>query len=392
MATGKDSDVKYNSPMSTSSSERDLRIDLFCGLSLWWILVDHVPESYLNHFTPENFGSATPQRYLLSGLASGVVYDGVARYSGLALACMRVFRRAAQIYIAQIVTLAFLLAEVSYFGARQASMLDHANLDVLLDRSAETTFQAILLRYSPVNRDPLLLMIVLHFGLLLILPLVMHAWQLALHGSAALYVCAHLFDWYLSAYPTGQLYFNPLNWQLLFVIGVWWGASRGTWQLVVLRSNALAALATLHLAFSLVTTLGWPIHSIEAYVPAWLSRLNYPVDKSNLDVLRLLHFASLALLCWRFLPSSSAIVRTREIRPSGAMRQTFARNLLRRRPAFLCCARRSEPGLEQPWGADFGQFGRARRDERYRVVACRNRTSCGWSSASAMSAQERQFA
>ena len=50
-------------------------------------------------------------------------------------------------------------------------------------------------------------------------------------------------------------------------------------------------------------------------MPAWLSRLIYPVDKSNLDILRLLHFAALALLCWRFLPSNFTVLKARALRP-----------------------------------------------------------------------------
>jgi hypothetical protein len=37
-----------------SLSDRDFRIDLFRGLSLWLIFLDHIPETYLNHLTPKN--------------------------------------------------------------------------------------------------------------------------------------------------------------------------------------------------------------------------------------------------------------------------------------------------------------------------------------------------
>ena len=297
--------------------ERDLRIDLFRGLSLWWIFIDHIPESYLNKFTPKNFGFSDAAEILvfLSGLASGIVYGDLARQSGLPIACLRIFRRSVEIYIAQIVTLVFLLAEVSHLAGYQNSMLDHANLAILLEKPADTLYQAMLLRYSPVNLDPLLLMVILHFWLLIILPVVMRAWPLALIGSLTLYVLAHLFDWYIPAYPTGQIYFNPLNWQLLFVIGIWWGANRGGWQTAILRSKTLATLAVIYVILSFVITLGWQIHSIEAYVPVWLSRLIYPVDKTNLDILRLTHFAALALLCWRFLPSNLVILRAWALRP-----------------------------------------------------------------------------
>lgn len=309
--------VSWSATIPAPLIERDLRIDLFRGLSLWWIFIDHIPESYLNQFTPKNFGFSDAAEILvfLSGLASGIVYGDIARQSGLALACLRIFRRSVEIYIAHVVTLVLLLAEVSYIAAREASMLDHANLAILLERPADTLFQATLLRYSPVNLDPLLLMVILHFGLLVILPVMMHAWPLALIGSVTLYIFAHLFDWYIPAYPTGQIYFNPLNWQLLFVIGIWWGANRGSWQPAVLNSKVLGALAVIFVIFSFLITLGWQIHSIESYVPAWLSPLIYPVDKSNLDILRLVHFAALALLCWRFLPSNLAILRVWAIRP-----------------------------------------------------------------------------
>ena len=81
-------------------ADRDFRIDLFRGLSLWWIFLDHVPETYLNHFTPKNFGFSDAAEILvfLSGLASGSVYGSVARRSGLGVASLRGLRRAFEIY------------------------------------------------------------------------------------------------------------------------------------------------------------------------------------------------------------------------------------------------------------------------------------------------------
>ncbi|UWU93126.1 OpgC domain-containing protein [Bradyrhizobium sp. CB1015] len=298
-------------------TKRDLRIDLFRGLSLWWIYINHIPEGYLNRFTPKNFGFSDAAEILvfLSGLASGIVYGDLLRRSGFAVASSRMLRRSFEIYIAQILTVVLLLAEVSYIAAWQPIMFDHANLAILVQQPAETLRQVALLRYSPVNLDPLLLMVILHFALIVIVPLTIGAWPLALTGSVALYVLAHLFDWYIPAYPKGQLYFNPLNWQLLFVIGIWWGASRGDWQLAILKSRSLAVLAAAYVLFSFVITLGWQIHAIEDYVPGWLSRLIYPIDKTNLDVLRLLHFAALALLCWRLLPSNASILKAKSLLP-----------------------------------------------------------------------------
>lgn len=300
-----------------SLSDRDLRIDLFRGLALWWIFLDHVPETYLNHFTPKNFGFSDAAEILvfLSGLASGSVYGGIARQSGLLPASLRVLRRAFEIYIAQIVTVVVLLAEVSFLAARQPNLLDHANLAVFSANPAETMFQATILRYSPVNLDPLLLMVILHFGLVVILP-AMTRWPTpTLIASAALYFVSHWLDWSIPAYPRGVIYFNPLDWQLLYVIGIWWGMRHAKEQPTLFRSRFLAASAAVYVLFSLFITLGWHFHSLEAYVPAAIVRVIYPIDKGDLDILRLLHFLALALLCWRLLPCNLPRLRRGLLRP-----------------------------------------------------------------------------
>lgn len=86
-------------------------------------------------------------------------------------------------------------------------MLDHGNLAILIEKPAETLFQATMMRHAPVNLDPLLLMVTLHFALMIILPAVMRWPAVVLTASAALYCVAHLFDLY--TYPRGQIYFNP---------------------------------------------------------------------------------------------------------------------------------------------------------------------------------------
>jgi hypothetical protein len=74
-------------------------------------------------------------------------------------------------------------------------------------------------------------------------------------------------------------------------------------------------VAAVYLLFSFFITLGWHFHSLEAYVPAVIVRMIYPIDKGDLDILRLLHFLALALLCWRMLPCDLPLLRTRLLRP-----------------------------------------------------------------------------
>lgn len=300
-----------------SFSDRDFRIDLFRGLSLWFIFLDHIPETYLNHLTPKNFGFSDAAEILvfLSGLASGSVYGNIAHLSGMTTALLRVLRRAFEIYVAQIVTVVALLAVIALFAVRQPNLLDHANLAVFVANPAEALFQAAILRYSPVDLDPLLLMVILHFGLVLILPAMIRWPTMVLVGSAALYSTSHWFDWSIPAYPKGVIYFNPLDWQLLYVIGMWWGMKPAKELPGILKSRFLAGVAAVYLLFSFFITLGWHFHSLEAYVPTIIVRLIYPIDKGDLDILRLLHFLALALLCWRMLPCNLPVLRERFLRP-----------------------------------------------------------------------------
>jgi len=311
-------DVPHCDAMAIRSlSDRDFRIDLFRGLSLWLIFLDHIPETYLNHLTPKNFGFSDAAEILvfLSGLASGSVYGGVAYRSGMTTALLRVSRRAFEIYVAQIVTVVALLAVISLFAVRQPNLLDHANLAVFVANPAEALFQVTLLRYSPVNLDPLLLMAILHFGLVLVLPAMIRWPTPTLIASALLYFVSHWLDWSLPAYPGGVIYFNPLDWQLLYVIGMWWGMKSAPEKPGVLKSRILVSLAGIYLSFSFFITLGWHFHSLEAYVPRVIVRMIYPIDKGDLDILRLLHFLALALLCWRILPCDLPLLRTRLLRP-----------------------------------------------------------------------------
>ena len=52
----RDHDQHCDAEAILDPADRDFRIDLFRGLALWWIFLDHVPETYHNHFTPKNFG------------------------------------------------------------------------------------------------------------------------------------------------------------------------------------------------------------------------------------------------------------------------------------------------------------------------------------------------
>jgi hypothetical protein len=293
-------------PAAPAATERDLRLDLFRGIALWLIFLDHIPENVVNWFTIRNYGfsDATEIFIFISGYTAAFVYGRAMRERGYLIASARILRRAWQIYVAHIFLFTIFMAEIAYVAATFDNPLYAEEMNILdfLKQPDVTIFQALLLKFKPVNMDVLPLYIVL---LLLFPPaLAMLLWQpaFALAASALLYVLTWNFDWNLPAYPNGVWFFNPFAWQLLFVFGAWCALGGAKRLAPVLQSRAILAIAITYLAFAFVIALTWYVEPLGRLVPNWLSEWMYPIDKTNLDVLRFAHFLALAAVTVHFVP------------------------------------------------------------------------------------------
>ena len=293
-------------PAAPAATERDLRLDLFRGIALWLIFLDHIPENVVNWFTIRNYGfsDATEIFIFISGYTAAFVYGRAMRERGFLIAGARILRRAWQIYVAHIFLFTIFMAEIAYVAATFDNPLYAEEMNILdfLKQPDVTIFQALLLKFKPVNMDVLPLYIVL---LLLFPPaLALLMWQpaFALAASALLYVLTWTFDWNLPAYPNGVWFFNPFAWQLLFVFGAWCALGGAKRLAPVLQSRAILAIAIAYLVFAFVIALTWYVEPLGRLVPNWLSEWMYPIDKTNLDVLRFAHFLALAAVTVRFVP------------------------------------------------------------------------------------------
>jgi hypothetical protein len=293
-------------PLPAFPTERDLRLDLFRGVALWLIFLDHIPENVVNWFTIRNYGfsDATEIFIFISGYTAAFVYGRAMRERGFVIASARILRRAWQIYVAHIFLFTIFMAEIAYVAATSDNPLYAEEMKILdfLKQPDVTIFQALLLKFKPVNMDVLPLYIIL---LLLFPPtLFLLLWQpaFALVGSAALYVLTWKFDWNLPAYPNGVWFFNPFAWQLLFVFGAWCALGGAQRLSGVLRSRVVLAIAVAYLVFAFAITSTWYYEPLARFVPTWLSDWMYPIDKTNLDVLRFAHFLALAAVVVRFVP------------------------------------------------------------------------------------------
>ena len=59
----------------------------------------------------------------------------------------------------------------------------------------------------------------------------------------------------------------------------------------------------------------WHVPGLAEFVPAWLSQTIYPIDKPNLDMLRIAHFLALAVLTVRLMERDSPVLASPLLRP-----------------------------------------------------------------------------
>ena len=140
--------------------------------------------------------------------------------------------------------------------------------------------------------------------------------SLALAASVALYVLTWEFGWNIESYPSGHWFFNPFAWQLLFVFGAWCALGGATRLAPALRSPVTTWLAIAYLVFAFGVTLTWYFPRLGFLIPHWLGEWMYPIDKTNLDVLRFAHFLALAALTVRFIPRDWPVLQSPWLRPA----------------------------------------------------------------------------
>jgi hypothetical protein len=285
---------------------RDLRLDLFRGLALWLIFLDHIPSNMVAWITLRNYGfsDATEIFVFISGYTAAFVYGREMLNRGFVIAGARILRRAWQVYVAHIFLFMIYMTELAYVTTTFENPLFSEEMDLIdaLKEPASTLVEALLLQFQPPNLDILPLYIVLLAGFPPVLWLLLRRPNLALAASVALYAITWKFELELTAYPRGAWFFNPLAWQLIFVFGAWCALGGAAQLARVIRSWPPLALATAYLVFSFAISLTWYSPALDQRVPQWLTDFIYPVDKTNLDVLRFAHFVALATLAARFVP------------------------------------------------------------------------------------------
>jgi len=298
--------------ITNSSPQRDLRIDFFRGLALIFIFLDHVPDNWLGEVTSRNLGfsDAAEIFVFLAGYAAALAYQRRYIEQGYFVTGLYLVRRTWVLYVAHIFLLAQLMAVIFVINdfVPTKDFIDEAGLTYFVSQPIKALVDALLLRFKPMLMDPLPLYIVLLGTLAMALPIAIRKPRWLLSLSAIVYVAGITKQWNFSAQPEGVWFFNPLAWQFLFFIGVTCGAHRKTLSvtlssLSIYTRRHLAAILSVFLLLSAVLTLSWHWPTWhDQWVPQWIAHLLYPIDKTNLAPLRVLHFLALALCVALFLP------------------------------------------------------------------------------------------
>ena len=136
-----------------SSRGRDMRVDFFRGLALWWIYTDHIPGDVLGDYSLRNFAmcDATEIFVLLAGFGAGIAYGSVMDRQGYLYAAADTLRRTWTLYIAHIFLFVVYTAQVAYSAAAldRVFYLEETRLDVLAEAPYRAMLEALLLRFQP---------------------------------------------------------------------------------------------------------------------------------------------------------------------------------------------------------------------------------------------------
>jgi hypothetical protein len=307
----------YASPGRAQQGGRDLRLDLFRGLALLFIFIDHVPDNVLSYFTLQSFSfcDAAEVFIFISGFAAATVYGKAFQRRGSIVATAQIYRRVWQLYVAHIFLFVLFAALVCYatMSVGSENYSEDFGIDNFVEEPNLAIIKTLLLQYQPQYLDILPLYVVLLGVFPLMLLLLERHLALALAVSGTIYLLTLHFGWHPKSYPDNDAwFFNPLAWQFLFVIGAAAGYAPYSRQALPRAGAWLPKLAVGITIVLAVIHVSWVIHASYEGFPALLSDQLTPFvdDKANLAPLRLLSFLALAVTVTYFVQRNNRLLDT----------------------------------------------------------------------------------
>jgi hypothetical protein len=295
---------------------RDLRVDFFRGLALWWIFVDHIPGNVMATLSLHEvaLNDAAEVFVLLAGFGAAKAYGGAMDRHGWLYGAADALKRAWVLYFAHIFLFVVYAAQVSNSVARldRVTYLDESRLDVLARVPYRALLEALTLRYQPnlLNILPLYVALLVMFAA--VLPL-LHRPKLLLGLSGAFYLAARRWELNIPAWHASGWYFDPFMWQFLFVIGavLAYAPPRRMPRPLRLFDGLAAFMLIAGLALQWIV---WPHPSLVTWLPIPYAHALLWMDKTTLDPPRLLSILALVWVAVRLVPQQAGWLLSRPAR------------------------------------------------------------------------------
>ncbi len=302
--------------------QRDLRLDLFRGLALIFIFIDHTSSNVISYFTLRSFAfcDAAEVFIFISGMAAAIAYGGVLRRGGPLQATAQIYRRIWQLYVAHIFSFVAYTALVTFAlnGANNPAMAASLGESVFLSQPSVAIAELLVLGFQP----SFFFILPLYMLLLAVFPpvllLIRRRPLVAISISAALYLTEHWFGWTLHLYPDHQPWgFSPLAYQFLFVVGAVCGHLASTGRRLLSEKGWIYAVAGAIVAACAAVSFSHSLHSMYESFPVLLPDLPWgSVDgKRDLSLLRLVNFLALAIVAARLVRRDAAFLAGPVARP-----------------------------------------------------------------------------
>ena len=286
-------------------------LDALRGLMLVLMTLTHLPTRLSSPLgQPFGYVSAAEGFVLLSAYMAGLVYGRTAQKHGIDAMAGAFWRRAFKVYACHLAILLFLFTVIAFVGVKIEQDAVKNLMSFYLDYPARAFLAGAALLYKP----PLLDILPMYVLFMLASPWLMgyglkRGWRGVMALSIGLWLLAQfglgqwIYDHTLSA-AGGKLPFNETGafavfaWQILWVMGLWMGASRSE------KDVALFAFPRWAVALCVaIALLGFAWRHAVGQVPfANGVTANILFDKWQLGPMRMINLFALTVLVIRFAP------------------------------------------------------------------------------------------
>jgi hypothetical protein len=284
-------------PPLAAKRPRDERLDVFRGLTMLIIFVAHLPANSWNAWIPARFGFSSGAELFVfcSGIASALAFGSVFDRRSWWLGTARIAYRIWQVYWVQISLVLALIGLAAALDQAFGFTILAQQFQPLLTDPAGALVGIATLSWQPDYLDILPMYLVI----LALVPVMMLAWRfhaiLPFLIAATLYAASWIADFNLTGNPwNGAGWFlNPFAWQLIFFLGFFIAMK---WLPVPALGDRRVMIAAAAFVALSVPLSFWGL--LEHWPAAQAARdLLLPAsEKTNLHILRVIHFLALAYL------------------------------------------------------------------------------------------------